>query len=203
MNNGLLVVVSAPSGCGKDTVVSRVLQKMDGNGFLSVSMTTRNMRPGETDGVDYFFVSKEEFLKKIDDGEMLEYATYGTNMYGTPIGPVRDMLYSGKTVFLIIEVEGGGNVKKAFPDATKIFIAPPSMKVLEERLRGRQTDSEEDIQKRLKIAQSELLRVDEYDFIVENDCLDKAVDDVISIVRAQQLQTQKMKFKIKEVIDNA
>lgn len=203
MNNGLLVVVSAPSGCGKDTVVSKVIDKMDGDGFLSVSMTTRSIRPGESEGVDYFFVSKDEFLNKINDGEMLEYATYGTNMYGTPIAPVKEKLNSGKTVFLIIEVEGGGNVKKVFPDATKIFITPPSMKVLEERLRGRQTDSEEDIQRRLEIARTELLRACEYDFIVENDCLDKAVDDVISIVRAQHLQTQKMKFKIKEVIDNA
>ena len=203
MSDGLLVVVSAPSGCGKDTVISKVLEKMNGKGFLSVSMTTRAMRPGETEGVEYFFVTKEEFLKRIEEGDMLEYATYGSNMYGTPIGPVRDMLKSGKTVFLIIEVEGGGNVRKAFPDAIKIFIAPPSMEVLEARLRGRNTDSEDDVLKRLKIAQNELLRADEYDFIVENDILEEAVDDVISIIRSEQLKTNKMKYKIKEVIDNA
>lgn len=203
MSDGLLIVVSAPSGCGKDTVISKVLEKMNGTGFLSVSMTTRPMRPGETEGVDYYFVTREEFIKRIEDGDMLEYATYGSNMYGTPIGPVRDMLNSGKTVFLIIEVEGGGNVKKAFPDATKIFIAPPSMAVLESRLRGRNTDSEEDIVKRLKIAKEELLRSSEYDFIVENDSVEKAVDDVISIIRAEQLKTNKMKNKIKEVINNA
>ncbi len=203
MSDGLLVVVSAPSGCGKDTVISKVLEKMNGKGFLSVSMTTRAMRPGETEGVDYFFVTKEEFLKRIEEGDMLEYATYGSNMYGTPIGPVRKMLESGKTVFLIIEVEGGGNVKKAFPDAVKIFIAPPSMNVLEARLRGRNTDSEEDVIKRLEIAKGELLRATEYDFIVENNSLEKAVDDVISIIRSEQLKTNKMKYKIKEVIDNA
>ena len=203
MSDGLLVVVSAPSGCGKDTVISKVLEKMDGKGFLSVSMTTRAMRPGETEGVDYFFVTKDEFLKRIEEGDMLEYATYGSNMYGTPIGPVRKMLESGKTVFLIIEVEGGGNVKKAFPDAVKIFIAPPSMNVLEARLRGRNTDSEEDVIKRLEIAKGELLRATEYDFIVENNSLEKAVDDVISIIRSEQLKTNKMKYKIKEVIDNA
>ena len=203
MSDGLLVVVSAPSGCGKDTVISKVLEKMNGKGFLSVSMTTRAMRPGETEGVDYFFVTKDEFLKRIEEGDMLEYATYGSNMYGTPIGPVRKMLESGKTVFLIIEVEGGGNVKKAFPDAVKIFIAPPSMNVLEARLRGRNTDSDEDIIKRLEIAKGELLRATEYDFIVENNSLEKAVDDVISIIRSEQLKTNKMKYKIKEVIDNA
>lgn len=203
MNEGILVVVSAPSGCGKDTVVSKVLEKMPGKGFLSVSMTTRDMRPGETEGVEYFFVSKQEFLKRIEEGDMLEYATYGSNMYGTPIKPVRDMLKSGKIVFLIIEVEGGGNVKKAFPDATKIFIMPPSMKELEKRLRGRNTDSEEAILNRLEIAKDEIARAVEYDFVVENDDLDEAVDDVITIVNAQLLRTEKMKNKIKEVIDNA
>lgn len=203
MSEGILIVVSAPSGCGKDTVVSKVLDKMQGEGFLSVSMTTRAMRPGETDGIDYFYVSEKEFKKHIEDGDMLEYAVYGENMYGTPIGPVRDMLDKGKNVFLIIEVEGGGNVKKIFPDAIKIFIAPPSMKVLEERLRGRKTDSEEDISKRLKIAEKELKRACEYDFIVENDELEQAVNDVLSIVRAQQLKIEKMKNKIKEVINNA
>jgi guanylate kinase len=124
-------------------------------------------------------------------------------MYGTPIGPVRDMLDNGKTVFLIIEVEGGGNVKKAFPDATKIFIIPPSMSELERRLRGRGTDSEEAILKRLEIAKSEILRAEEYDFIVENDELENAVEDVITIVNSQLLKTDKMKNKIKEVIENA
>ncbi len=203
MNEGILVVVSAPSGCGKDTVVAKVLERMPGKGFLSVSMTTRAMRPGETQGVEYIFVSKEEFLKHIEDGDMLEYATYGSNMYGTPIKPVKDMLKSGKVVFLIIEVEGGGNVKRAFPDATKIFIMPPSMQELERRLRGRNTDSEEAICNRLEIAKRELLRAEEYDFVVENNELDKAVDDVLTIIRAQQLRIEKMKNNIKEVINNA
>lgn len=203
MNNGILVVVSAPSGCGKDTVVAEVLKRMPDKCFLSVSMTTRAMREGEAEGVDYFFVTKNEFHKHIEDGDMLEYAVYGDNMYGTPIGPVRDMLDNGKTVFLIIEVEGGGNVKKVFPDATKIFIIPPSMAELERRLRGRATDSEDDILKRLEIAKSEILRAEEYDFIVENDKLENAVEDVIMIINSQLLKTDKMKNKIKEVIENA
>ena len=203
MNKGILVVVSAPSGCGKDTVVSEVIRKMPGKCFLSVSMTTRAMRKGETEGVEYFFVDKNEFVRHIDEGDMLEYAVYGDNMYGTPIKPVRDMLDSGKTVFLIIEVEGGGNVKKAFPDATKIFIMPPSMAELERRLRGRGTDSEDAILNRLEIAKNELLRAEEYDYIVLNDELDKAVDDVITIINAQLLKTDNNKNKIKEVIENA
>ena len=203
MNKGILVVVSAPSGCGKDTVVAEVLKRMPDKCFLSVSMTTRPMRSGETEGVEYFFVTRDEFLKCIDEGEMLEYAIYGDNMYGTPVKPVKDMLESGKTVFLIIEVEGGENVKKAFPDATKIFIIPPSMAELERRLRGRGTDSEEDIRKRLEIAKGEILRAAEYDFIVENDELESAVEDVIMIINSQLLKTDKMKNKIKEVIENA
>ena len=203
MNKGILVVVSAPSGCGKDTVVSEVLRRMPDKCFLSVSMTTRAMRKGETEGVEYFFVTKDEFLRHIDEGDMLEYAVYGDNMYGTPIKPVRDMLDNGKTVFLIIEVEGGGNVKKAFPDATKIFIAPPSMAELERRLRGRGTDSDEDILKRLEIAKEEMLRASEYDFIVKNDELENAVNDVISIVNAQLLKIENNKNIIKEVIENA
>lgn len=203
MNKGILVVVSAPSGCGKDTVVSEVLRRMPDKCFLSVSMTTRAMRKGETEGVEYFFVSEDEFLRHIDEGDMLEYAVYGDNMYGTPIKPVRDMLDNGKTVFLIIEVEGGGNVKKVFPDATKIFIAPPSMAELERRLRGRGTDSDEDILKRLEIAKEEMLRASEYDFIVKNDELENAVNDVITIVNAQLLKTENNKNIIKEVIENA
>lgn len=203
MSKGILVVVSAPSGCGKDTIVSEVMRRMPGKGFLSVSMTTRPMRKGETEGVEYFFVDKKEFQRHIDEGDMLEYATYGDNMYGTPIKPVRDMLDSGKTVFLIIEVEGGGNVKKAFPDATKIFLVPPSMSELERRLRGRGTDSEEAIVNRLKIAKNEILRADEYDFIVENDEIESAVNDILSIINSQFLKTENNKNKIKEVIENA
>lgn len=202
-DKGILIVVSAPSGCGKDTLVAGAMKKMPGQCFLSVSMTTRDMRPGETQGVEYIFVSRNEFLKNIEDGNMLEYATYGTNMYGTPISPVKEMLAKGKIVFLIIEVEGGGNVKKIFPDATKIFIVPPSMTELEARLRGRNTDSEEAILSRLRIAKQELLRAEEYDYIVENDNLEEAIDDIIAIVRAQQLCTNKMKNKIKEVIYDA
>lgn len=203
MNKGLLVVVSAPSGCGKDTVVSKILDIMKDDAFLSVSMTTRKMRPGEADGVNYHFISAEEFNQNILKGEMLEYAQYGENFYGTPISPVKKNLEEGKTVFLIIEVEGGGNVKKIFPEAKKIFIIPPSLEVLESRLRGRATDSDEAIRARLRIAETELQRAFEYDYIVENDVLENAVNDVMSIIRAEQLRINNMQNKLREVINNA
>lgn len=202
-NKGLLIVVSAPSGCGKDTIISRVLEKLGDKGMLSVSMTTRAMRPGEAEGVNYFYVSVDEFRQHIENGDMLEYTCYGSNFYGTPVKPVRDKLEEGKIVFLIIEVEGGENVKRIFPEAKKIFIVPPSMQELEARLRNRGTDSEQAIAERLKIAETELERAEEYDYIIENSVLEDAVSDVMSIIRAGQLEISKMKNKISEVISNA
>lgn len=200
---GQLVVVSAPSGCGKDTIVAGVLEKLNGNGFLSVSMTTRPMRPGEAEAINYYFVSHKEFQDNINKGEMLEYATYGNNFYGTPVGPVKKLLEEGKTVFLVIEVEGGKNVKKIFPDAIKIFIVPPSLEVLEHRLRGRGTDSDDAIEARMTIAKTELERAIEYDYIVENDILEVAVNDVMAIIRADRLRVDNMQNKLREVNRNA
>lgn len=200
---GQLIVVSAPSGCGKDTVISRVLEKLGDEAALSVSMTTRAMRPGEKEGVNYYYVSVDKFKEHIKNGDMLEYANYGSNYYGTPVKPVKERLAEGKTVFLIIEVEGGGNVKKIFPEAKKIFIIPPSMQELENRLRGRGTDSEESIAKRMEIAKTELERAIEYDYVIENSVLEDAVSDVISIIRAGQLEIKNMQNKVREVMTNA
>ena len=202
-NEGLLLVVSAPSGCGKDTIIAKVLEELKNEAFLSVSMTTRDMRPGEEEGVNYYYVSVDEFKNNIENGNMLEYATYGSNYYGTPVKPVKKLLSEGKIVILIIEVEGGGNVRKIFPDAVKIFIVPPSMEVLESRLRGRNTDSEEEIIKRLDIARNEIERAVEYDYVVENDVLDDAVSDVLTIIKAERLKTYNMKNKLREVLNNA
>ena len=201
-NNGVLLVVSAPSGCGKDTIIAEVLKKFD-DAYVSVSMTTRPMRPGEVEGVNYYFVSQPEFEQKIDQGEMLEYARYGSNYYGTPAGPVRDLLKEGKTVILIIEVQGAGNVKRLFPEACNIFIIPPSFDILEKRLRGRGTDDDKSIIKRLEIAKDELARAVEFDYIVENDVLEEAVEDIVTIIKAEKLKTNKMKNKLSEVINNA
>ena len=203
MNKGSLIVVSAPSGCGKDTIVKKVLEKMEGQVHLSVSMTTRPMRDGETEGVNYYFVSTDEFRNKIENGEILEYTIYSGNYYGTPAGPVKKQLESGKSVILIIEVEGGENVKKLFPEAVKVFVIPPTFNELESRLRGRGTDDEETISKRLEIAKQELSRAGEYDYIIENDVLDDAVEDLISIIRAERFRTKFMTNKVREVINNA
>lgn len=202
-NEGLLLVVSAPSGCGKDTIIAKVLEELKNEAFLSVSMTTRDMRPGEEEGVNYYYVSVDEFKSNIENGNMLEYAVYGSNYYGTPVKPVKKLLSEGKIVILIIEVQGGGNVRKIFPDAVKIFIVPPSMEVLESRLRGRNTDSEEEIIKRLDIARNEIERAVEYDYVVENDVLDDAVSDVLTIIKAERLKTYNMKNKLREVLNNA
>ena len=202
-NNGILIVVSAPSGCGKDTVISKVMDKLGDEALLSVSMTTRSIRPGEEEGVNYYYVSVDEFKEHIANGDMLVYASYGSNYYGTPIKPVKDRLNEGKIVILIIEVQGGENVKKVFPDAKKIFIVPPSMEELENRLRKRGTDSEESIRNRLEIAKTELERAVEYDYIIENSVLDDAVSDVMSIIRAGQLEIKNTQNKIREVITNA
>lgn len=202
-SKGSLVVVSAPSGCGKDTIIAKVIEKLGDSAALSVSMTTRDIRPGEKEGVNYYYVSEDEFKQHIENGDLLEYTRYGSNYYGTPIHALKNRLQEGKTVFLIIEVEGGGNVKKVFPDATKIFIIPPSLGELERRLRNRGTDSESAIIKRLEIAREELIRAEEYDYIVENDILENAVNDVLAIVKTQQLKTVNMKNQIREVITNA
>ncbi|MBR3948090.1 MAG: guanylate kinase [Clostridia bacterium] len=203
MSKGLLVVISAPSGCGKDTIINEIVKEMGNEASISVSMTTRDMRPGEAEGVNYYYVSREQFEENIRNGEMLEYTTYGSNYYGTPVGPVKEKLKNGKVVFLIIEVEGGENVRKIFPDCVKIFVIPPSMYELEKRLRGRGSDKEEVIKERMEIAKTELQRATEYDYIVENDVLEEAISDIKTIIRAEQLRINIMQTKLREVIENA
>jgi guanylate kinase len=199
MNKGILVVISAPSGCGKDTIVNEIVKEMGDKASVSVSMTTREMRPGEEEGINYYYVSVDQFKKNIENGEMLEYTRYGSNYYGTPVGPVKEKLREGKTVFLIIEVEGGENVKKIFPDCVKIFVIPPSMEVLENRLRGRGTETEEKIRKRLEQAKSEIKRAGEFEYIVTNDDIEKAARDILAIITAEKLKASKNIHTAKEL----
>ena len=201
-NDGLLVVLSGPSGCGKDTIISQVLSRLGDEGFLSISMTTRPKRGTEQDGVDYYFVTPEQFRENVENDLMLEYAQYGANFYGTPVGPVRHLLAQGKTVILNIEVQGGKNVRRLIPDAVEIFVAPPSLAELERRLLKRGTESRDAIDRRLLIAQAELQCAGDYDYIVINDVLEDAVEDVLAIIRASALKSNHAMYRISEVMNH-
>jgi guanylate kinase len=181
-DKGKLVIFSGPSGSGKDTVLASVL-RLDSSLKLSVSFTTRAPREDEIDGVHYHFLSAEQFRQKLDKGLVLEYAEYGGHFYGTPKEPVDEMLARGETVILKIEVQGAARVRELYPEALTVFLLPPSMEVLESRLRARDTDGEEDIQNRLAIAHEELRRRDEYRFHVVNDDLDRAVQETLNIIK--------------------
>ncbi len=176
-----LVVVSGPSGAGKDTIVRYLLEK-DCMFSLAVSATTRAPRGQEVDGVDYYFLTESDFECKVKNGEFIEYAQYGNSYYGTLKSDVENRVADGKTVILVIEVNGAANIKKLYPKAITIFIMPPSLDVLEARLRGRKTETEEAIQRRLRIAESEMQKSKDYDYVVINDVLQTAVDDAYSVV---------------------
>ncbi len=199
---GLLIVLSGPSGSGKDTVLECVHDK-DIPIQRSISMTTRQKRDGETDGVDYYFVTKDYFEKQIAAKNMLESAVYSSNYYGTPKGPVDKWLDDGKTVVLKIEVQGAEKIKKIYPDCVSIFIMPPSIQVLENRLRNRETDTEESIRMRMDAALGEMKCSEKYDYIVFNDILEDTVEDICSIIKAEKLKSSKMKYLVREVIKNA
>lgn len=192
VNKGALFVLSAPSGCGKDTVLS-FLKERDCNVKQSISVTTRKIRDGEADGVDYYFTDVADFEKKIQEDYFLEYVKYGENYYGTPKKKIEELVESGYNVFLKIEVEGAGNVRKFFPECISIFIVPPSFDALEARLKGRGTETEETLNRRLGIAREELLRAKEYDYIVVNDKLDDCVNDVCAIINAEHSKYSQMK----------
>lgn len=201
-NNGMLVVLSGPAGSGKDTVISELF-KSDFDITKSVSMTTRKPRDGETDGIDYMFVSEEDFLDAVEHGELLEYARYGVNYYGTPKGPVDKWLEDGHIVILKIDVEGAGNIRKIYPDTVSIFIMPPSMQILEKRLRDRGSEDEEDVLRRLKIAFNEIERCrNEYDYVVINDDLQDAVDDIKTIINAEKHKVSRCNIFLSEVCKN-
>lgn len=200
-NEGMLVLFSGPSGVGKDTVLDIILDK-DEKLQRSISLTTREKRCGEVDGEDYYFVTKDEFHTMIQNGQVLEYAQYGENIYGTPKAPVDKWLKEGKTVILKIEVKGAQKIREIYPDAVSIFLMPPSMKVLEERIRIRGTEDETDIERRLEIAKNEVMRSADYDFVVVNDNLETASNNVLGIIKALNFTYKRMNKKISEVIEN-
>jgi guanylate kinase len=182
-----LILLSGPSGVGKSTVLKRVLEHFAGRLRLSVSATTRPPRPGEADGVDYYFLSPEEFQRRRHAGEFLEcFEVFGRgHWYGTPLSEVRSSEHDGKWVILDIDVAGATKVRGLFPDAPTIFLRPSSEAELERRLRVRGTESEEGIQRRLEVARRELVRADEYQFQVVNDTVEAAVQQIIEILENQ------------------
>lgn len=187
MKKGLMIVISGPAGSGKGTVNGHLLAT--GDFVYSVSATTRAPRPGEIDGVNYHFISREEFEERIRTGGMLEYTEYCGNYYGTPRKEAEEVLASGKNLILEIEVEGARNVKAKYPEAVLIMLLPPSFKVQEQRLRGRGTETEEKILERLERTREEIKESDFYDYAVYNyDGADKvAANEIYAIVTAERL----------------
>ncbi|OLD48417.1 MAG: guanylate kinase [Actinobacteria bacterium 13_1_40CM_2_65_8] len=179
---GLLIVISGPSGVGKDTVIKRVLE-LDPNLRYSVSYTTRAPRPGEVDGVNYHFVSREEFERLIREGAFLEFATYDANLYGTPIAELDKVRADGHDIVLKIDVQGAEQVRKRAPDALRIFLAPPSMDELVRRRTERHSESARDQAARQIIAKDEMALAPHFDHVVVNDDLERAVQEVLAIIR--------------------
>ena len=200
-SKGLLVVLSGPSGVGKGTV-RQALFETDTNHdqfYYSVSATTRQPRPDEEDGKDYFFVSRDQFEGMIEDERLLEYAEYVGNYYGTPLQYVEEMTEQGKDVFLEIEVQGALQVKRRMPDGVFIFLAPPTMHELESRIVNRGTDAPEVIEKRMRQAREELQLVTQYDYVVENDNVQSAVERIQTIINAEHLKTDRF---IDDIVEN-
>ena len=181
MRHGNLFVVSGPSGTGKGTLIARLLKEVP-DAWVSVSATTRRPRPGEEEGVSYYFMEKDDFLKSADQGGFLEWATYSDNCYGTPRESVERQMAAGKQVILEIEVQGALQVKEKMPEAHLVFIEPPSLEELERRLRGRGTETDDAVQKRMDTALVELSHKMEYDIRLVNDDLDEATRQLVAYV---------------------
>jgi guanylate kinase len=184
-HRGILYVMTGASGVGKDTIRQAALPDLE-NLFFSISATTRSKRPGEVHGKQYYFYSKDEFEKMLSEGGLLEHADYVGDYYGTPAKPVLDALERGHDVLLELELVGARKVKEKLPEAVMIFIAPPSLLELERRLRGRGTDSEEKIQKRLARAREEIKAAREFDYVIVNDMLADSVRNFKSVIYAER-----------------
>ena len=190
-HQGLLVVISAPSGAGKGSIINEMLNQ-DKNLWLSISATSRPMRTNDKEGVTYYFFTKEEFEEKIKEDYFLEYATYAGNYYGTPKEYIQKHLDKGQDVILEIEIQGAMQVKKLIPEALCVFIMPPSLKELKKRLVTRGTDDKDKILERFKIAYQEMNEVTKYNYVVVNDDLDKAVKKVDAILEAEKCRVDRI-----------
>ena len=199
-DKGLLIVLSGPSGVGKGTVRKAVFDDPDTGFKYSISMTTRKMREGEVDGVDYFFKTREEFESLIEQDKFIEHAKYVGNYYGTPVDYVVETMEQGHDVFLEIEVEGAKQVRERFPEALFIFLAPPNLAQLEERLIGRGTDSMEVIRHRIEEAKRELSLMNLYDYVVINDDVQQAKRRVQCIVEASHMRRARVESKLRKLL---
>ena len=189
MEKGILFVVSAPAGCGKGTILGQILK--DEKFYYSVSATTRKPRPGEKDGINYRFLTKSEFEALIADNAFIEHAQYCDNYYGTLKAPIEENLHQGKHVILEIEVQGAMQIRELCPEAKFIFIAPPSVETLRQRLEHRGTETPEVIEKRVNAAEKELEMKKYYDYCIVNDILEEAVADFRAVIRAEELKIKK------------
>ncbi|WP_428912611.1 guanylate kinase [Niallia sp. Krafla_26] len=198
---GILIVLSGPSGVGKGTVRKAIFSQENTSFEYSISMTTRAPRAGEVDGVDYFFKTREEFESLIKQGKLLEYAEFVGNYYGTPVDYVRETLDKGKDVFLEIEVQGARQVREKFPDGLFIFLAPPSLSELKNRIVTRGTESEDIINNRLNVAKEEIEMMHLYDYVVENDEIEHAVEKINAIVIAEHCRRERVQPKYLKMLE--
>lgn len=201
VEKGLLIVLSGPSGVGKGTVRKAIFDHPKTNFKYSISMTTRDPRIGEVDGVDYFFKSKEKFEELIAADKFIEYAKYVGNYYGTPVDYVKDTIEAGDDIFLEIEVEGAKQVREKFPDALFIFLSPPGLKELENRLIGRGTDSDDVIKRRISKAKEELRLMNLYDYVVVNEDVDEARGRIQCIVEAEHMKRVRVENKLRQMLE--
>jgi guanylate kinase len=195
-----LFVISAPSGGGKSTIAAAVRQRMDGLGY-SISHTTRKPRRDEQDGVDYHFVDERSFTKMIDEGAFLEWARVYDHLYGTSLSGIRELTASGRDILLDVDVQGGRNIKTRFPESVLIFLVPPSLEVLEQRLRERGTDDDGVVRGRMDQAADDIKNCVWYDYIVVNDRLEKAIDETHAIIISECCLTKRQLPKIKRMFD--
>lgn len=198
---GILFILSGPSGVGKGTVRKKLFEE-EVDLQYSISMTTRDKRAGEVDGVDYFYKTREEFEQLVNDGQLLEYAQYVNNYYGTPRNYVEETLEKGQDVFLEIEVQGAMQVKENFPEGVFIFLFPPSLEELKNRIVNRGTESQDLVLNRLKEARNEIEMMDAYDYVVVNDQVEAAVDKVKAIIKSEHLKRERIAKQYKQILED-